>query len=111
MGCLFAKSTEVPAQTPPITRQTVNPIHDPKPGDITKAFNAGDYIKVTELYHSQLPTRQTFSDEDIICVLAVLTVENRLQETADPSWALTKGRRVSESVVKELTYQKMRQMV
>ena len=117
MGCLCCKSLkpEIPVQTEHESQQVSNPLHDyisnPKPGDIETAFDRGEYIKVSDMYQSYLPTINTFSDEDIICVLAVLTAENRLGETLDPLWTLTKTRRVPETIVKEKMKEKMKQIM
>jgi len=105
---------ELPLQTLPETQKISNPLHDyisnPKPGDIIATFDSGEYIRVSDMYQSHLPTIDRFSDEDIICVLAVLTAENRLGETLDPLWTLTKTRRIPEPVVKEKIKEKMKQI-
>lgn len=91
-----------------------NPLARPQPGDIVKFFDSADYMQVTETYQNWLPTSDTFSDEDIVCVIAVLTVENRLTECIDPSWTLTKTRRISEREIKkrvQVRLDTMRQLI
>jgi hypothetical protein len=89
----------------------INPITlRPNPGDITLDFENGNYIAVTDVYGQYLPTTDTFSDEDIICVLAVLTAENRMKETVEPLWTLTKTRKIPETTVSQRVKQRLSQI-
>lgn len=84
----------------------------PKPGDITTAFNDGEYCKALRYYQGGwIPSSTTFSDEDIVCVIAILTRENRLRECSEPAYNLTRLRHISEREVSKRVKNRHEQML